>query len=556
MKYTEEQERIFQFVQYDSNHGIIDAVAGSGKTTTIIESATYIGSSKKVLFCAFNRSIRKEIQNRFARKGFDHIIVKTMHALGFDILNTNSTSRYKVDDFKYTPIIDDYVQKYAEHSLKELLKLDEIPENPMDKNQKEVLKNYLYQYKYRLKEICTKYRLTLTPDNFEAFKDMVLHFGIFNHTQQESTQFNLKLKLYWKANNYLLDRGNTIAKNLKKIDFADMLYLPYAWQLYPQTKFDLLFIDECQDLSNSQIAVAFKYIKKTGRVLSVGDPYQSIYGFAGADINSYNRLKSLANSRSLKLSKCFRCPSNVIELAKNFREDISPFKHKEGDIYNIRFNEVISKVKPGNLVISRVKSPLLELLFMLLDKSITVEVHEDDIKEVLNSLRFMFSREELKSTEDLENLLNKVKKRKIYFIEKEASNIIDNAEKAKIIAYEIHLLNLKLGFIQKQMYINLDIDTIDELLKRIKKLISGGPNAIKLSTIHRAKGLENDVVFIINYDSLPLYRDNQQDWERIQERNLKYVALTRAKKTLFLVNSKETETEEDEGSLFDELDWL
>jgi len=42
MNYTEEQKKVFHFVKFDSNHGIIDAVAGSGKTTTIIESASFI----------------------------------------------------------------------------------------------------------------------------------------------------------------------------------------------------------------------------------------------------------------------------------------------------------------------------------------------------------------------------------------------------------------------------------------------------------------------------------------------------------------------------------
>ena len=70
MIHTEEQKKIFNFVKYDSNHGIIDAVAGSGKTTTIVESVELIDQSKKVLFCAFNNSIAKEISNRFSQKEF------------------------------------------------------------------------------------------------------------------------------------------------------------------------------------------------------------------------------------------------------------------------------------------------------------------------------------------------------------------------------------------------------------------------------------------------------------------------------------------------------
>ena len=93
----------------------------------------------------------------------------------------------------------------------------------------------------------------------------------------------------------------------------------------------MLFVDECQDLSKAQLAVALKYVKKSGRVIAVGDPCQSIYGFTGADIESFSRFESLLkNHNKLTLSFCFRCPNNVIEYAQNFREDIKPFKDKDG----------------------------------------------------------------------------------------------------------------------------------------------------------------------------------------------------------------------------------
>ena len=65
---TPEQERIFNFIKFDSNHGIIDAVAGSGKTTTIINSIDFVQNDKTLLFCAFNKSIRDEIQERILNK--------------------------------------------------------------------------------------------------------------------------------------------------------------------------------------------------------------------------------------------------------------------------------------------------------------------------------------------------------------------------------------------------------------------------------------------------------------------------------------------------------
>jgi DNA helicase-2/ATP-dependent DNA helicase PcrA len=76
---------------------------------------------------------------------------------------------------------------------------------------------------------------------------------------------------------------------------------------------------------------------------------------------------------------------------------------------------------------------------------------------------------------------------------------------------------------------------------------------VKIYTIHRAKGLEADRVFILNYSRLPETKIGQNEWEMEQEINLKYVAITRAKKVLYLINESKPELEKKEGSLFDIL---
>jgi hypothetical protein len=73
-----------------------------------------------------------------------------------------------------------------------------------------------------------------------------------------------------------------------------------------------------------------------------------------------------------------------------------------------------------------------------------------------------------------------------------------------------------------------------------------GDDAIKISTIHRAKGLENERVFILEYNKLPIKRI--LEWENIQERNLHYVAVTRAVEELYLCNE---ETEPDDLDVID-----
>ena len=57
-----------------------------------------------------------------------------------------------------------------------------------------------------------------------------------------------------------------------------------------------------------------------------------------------------------------------------------------------------------------------------------------------------------------------------------------------------------------------------------------------LSTVHKAKGLEADRIFLLNPDEMPLKWHNQQEWELQQERNIKYVALTRAQSELYFMH--------------------
>lgn len=557
MNYTEEQLRVFNFVKYDSNHGIIDAVAGSGKTTTIIDSASHIDRSKKILFCAFNNSIAKEISSRFMQKGMGEIQVKTMHALGLDILKSNFPGTFRMESDKYSKLVDQFLEhESSQEILRDLCDLNDIPVDSQNKIDQYQLKNFRSVIKSTAIDACNKLRLTLTPFDLAAFKNLVKHYNILNERKLTSKSIDDEISLYFEIVKRVVAKGNELAQKTFLIDFADMLYLPFEWKLTPLSRFDLLFIDECQDLSRSQLAVALKYVKKEGRILSVGDPHQSIYGFTGADIESFKQIKDLPNTVTLSLSKCFRCPDNVIELAQHFRADISSFAPKEGFIKKIQYDEVIQHVKSGNLIISRTKAPLQVLIFKMIDKSITIEVHEDEVKEFMNDLRFLFSKDELSAASVYRNgndFFEKVVERNVYFAEKKTQKFKTKQDKENFLAEEKHLIEAKVDFIKKQLSINPGIQNINALLKRIEQLISGGNDAVKLYTIHRAKGLENETVFILDFDLLPLYRDGQKDWEKTQERNLKYVALTRTKKNLFLVNSEPLIEIDDGASLFDAL---
>jgi len=76
---------------------------------------------------------------------------------------------------------------------------------------------------------------------------------------------------------------------------------------------------------------------------------------------------------------------------------------------------------------------------------------------------------------------------------------------------------------------------INQLTEYINRLFSDDNAPVALCTVHRARGLEAERVWIIEPDIMPAVWKNQQDWQREQEHNLLYVALTRAEGRLFIV---------------------
>lgn len=564
MTFTPEQESIFQFVQSGTGNGIIDAVAGAGKTTTIMECARFAGThSSSILFCAFNKSISKEIGEKLGKRGLNNVTVKTIHSLGYQMLEANKSLdiRINVQEYKYDKLLkSEEVQRVLKPYYENILGIHNLQPETAETNKYEAfaIKKLVFKINGRLLDINQKFRSTLTKDTFEDFRNLVSHFGIFNDLDMKMKLFEYELQQYHQATLALLKIGNDLAKGTLTMDFTDMLYLPYEWKLDSLVKYDFLFIDECQDLSKSQLAIVAKYGRETSRVLAVGDPRQSIYGFTGADIESFDRVKTMFGASQFPLTSCFRCPSKVIDIAKTIREDISGFKKEPGVVSDITTDQVYSLAKPGDLIISRLRAPLLILVFGFIDKSIRVQIHEDEVKEVINELKNIFKHEELHARIDnypgkLDGLKAVVLKRWEWIIQKEAERIVDPHERKMRIDDERNYLKQRLEFLNRKFeQWKQNCPTMADVIEKVREFVSATTNSIRLSTIHRAKGLENERVFILDYDELPMRHLEQRLWETIQELNLKYVAVTRAMQELYLVRDAKVEVLK-EKSLFDIL---
>lgn len=494
IQYSGYQNDIFSFGENGRGHGVVEAAAGSGKTSTLVELARRLSAknpSANIIFLAFNKHIADELSTRLAGTNAS---ARTIHSVGNSAV-TGSVGRTTIDARKYNTLAQEWVEK-------------NILRFPEDER-----KDAAAEVPGVLVKLVNFARLTLVDaKDFAALDAMCLHFDI--EVAYPSLLFG--------ALPTILEQGKDAARNKKIIDFTDMIWLPVALNLNLQ-KFDFILCDESQDLSACQLELVMKMCKPDSRVVFVGDRNQSILGFAGADNLSVNKIISRTNATTLPLSICYRCPASHIRLAQmvvpsiearpNAPEGEVIFADKEGDLQKM--------VQAGDLIICRLTAPLIKECIKLIKDKVSARVRGRDIGK------------------DLVSLLKKVGKMQgfsydkvVAFLESYRAQQEDFLRQKKADESMIESLNDRVSCLQVCAESFLDAKSISQLSAEIEALFDDNRPAVWLSTIHRAKGLEADRVFILKPEKLPLRWKNQQAWSYEQEKNLLYVALTRAKKTL------------------------
>ena len=101
---SEYQKIIFEFITKGSGNAVINAKAGSGKTTTLVEAMKLLPVKEKALFVAFNKAIANELETRV--KDLKNVSVKTYHGLGYAIFRENYGNRSEIQEYKYTAYIN------------------------------------------------------------------------------------------------------------------------------------------------------------------------------------------------------------------------------------------------------------------------------------------------------------------------------------------------------------------------------------------------------------------------------------------------------------------
>ena len=478
LEYSDYQLDIFDAVENGDTNIAINAVAGSGKTTTIVSACKRLKMNERdVIFLAFNKLIVEELKTKLS----GYAEVSTLHAFGFNILKKLYNHKeygmfIKVDSWKY--------QKYVKQNVFSLSSII-TPDTDAAKvfgfccN---VAKLYalarvnLIQYSEndlsQLRNLCDEHNLLTLFDEVEVCNIML-------------------------ADAYKMPKDMVI-------DYTDMIVLPLFHKEYIPT-YKYVFIDECQDLNRAQremMLCASKY----GRFIAVGDRNQAINGFAGA----------------------------MIRLAQEIVPHIEA--HKGAIKGEVLHTKQLSKslFKENDMVLCRTSAPLVGLCMKLIETGITAVVKGKDIAQDLKNLI------ENANTTDIKQVLA--------YLENEKQKCINTIKEERkcdeaTAKNSTRYLNLEDRCKCIENICMYSIENTTQLKSYINRMFTDEKieNAVMLSTAHKSKGLEANRVIILLPDKLPLKYPHQQQWQEMQELNLKYVALTRARKELIFVDLKEAE---------------
>lgn len=365
------------------------------------------------------------------------------------------------------------------------------------------------------------------------------------------------------------------------IDFDDMLWVPLALvrtqgATWPeQFRFDWIFVDEAQDLNSAQRAVvlACRGARKStqndgnGRILFVGDPNQAIYGFAGADCDSLARIAAQTDATRMKLDVCRRCPRSHLAIARDIIPGIRPLATaEEGEhdhfsstalaIAKIRdLREAAGDRKPVILVISRVNAPLRSFHEELRKMSIPAKkVGDKDgqriealIEEIVTEANGdMRKALQLIKSDTIARYETRLTSREVWTAGVHDVSQLDDGARARI-RQSVRTRRADLAQL-RTLYFN-DSAAVEaerrppaseaEWHERLQVHLKGRAGEfVQLASIHSAKGLQADHVFILDAGKLPWDARSVRDWQRQQEWHLTYVAYTRAQKGLYTILSR------------------
>lgn len=479
---TQQQDIFNWFSSGEKRSLVVRARAGTGKTTTIIEGVKR-APEHQILMAAFSKPIAVELQKRLPPRAE----AKTLHALGFKYIGRYSGwGKLDVDGDKRGKSLT-------------VMADPGIPDG---------LIKLITNLHTAAREIEPFVVLKGKPSDLI---DLAVRFEHVPDDEWEGKGWDLNrcCEVAFKAMQLAMEKTNII-------DFADMIFLPLVMK-WVRPWFDMVVVDEAQDMTIAQLALATGACRRSGRICIVGDNRQAIYAFRGADSNSLDRLKRQLDAVELGLTVTYRCAQVIVDLAKTFVPDYEAAPGAvQGTLDKCDQDQMIASAKPGDFILSRTNAPLVRVCMAILKRGVRARVKGRDIGKgviiLINKMR----------ANNITELLAKLG-------DWHANECAKAMEKLPEAAAEE-----RVNFVTDQkMIIEALADGATNILSVIQRctdLFSDDTAAaVVCSTVHKAKGLEAERAFMLE----GTFRKGGE------EDNICYVAITRAKNHLTKVSGFE-----------------
>lgn len=552
---TYQQDILDFFLNNPQSNMLVNALAGSGKSTTACMLSEHSKTSD--LYIAFNASVVEEFKKKIKNPKTK---VMTMHSLAYSVMLYNVEQESKdsgekpkgfgsqrskrtvsLDNFKPHKILDEEITKrygrYIEFAKRVFLK-----------------DNYVNLY-----NLC---RLTLTDmssnkDVSRLINDHVLflYYGDEGYSAPDISEITSTLKI-------LDTKSKQQFETQGVIDFTDMLWITFNklkydnWEVPYWALYTNIYCDEVQDFSNIQLNF-LKFIKRTkGRYVFIGDFHQAIYNFAGANAQAFNQIpKMFAPVETFDLPICYRCAkSHLSRVNREYGIPILPCDNAPmGFVKTIDKNKISEYAKAGDMVISRKNKWIAEVVLDLARNGTPIFIED---KEMVEAIKRQILSSKCTSVGTLEKFLQKVisnyNKKLFEIVSKNVHDGGNEEERLEAVLEAVAETNSKidntsflLEILEGYLENHASSDSISKFSNFIDKLLNTtpSPNCVRLCSIHKAKGLEATNVFVLNEAKINYDFRNSKE-QNIQEKNLSYIATTRAKEGLYLVKepSKTTTT--------------
>jgi len=462
---TDEQLHILDLARSTTANLMINALAGTGKTTTL-EMIEHAVPTKPVLYLAFNRKIADDATKRMATT----TTVRTFNSLGHRIW-AKATKQFKPDPKK----VPDLLRAMIETESRET-------------------KRKLWECFWEIVNgVATAKAIGYIPQGHSMHKKRLADLATLEDALDEAPD---GFVVQW------IDRLLTIsigAAYSGSCDFNDQIYMPTLFSgTFPE--FPLVLVDEYQDLNPVNHEMIRKLTKH--RLIGVGDPFQSIYEFRGAESGGMARAVQTFKMTECDLSVSFRCPRRIVE---HVRWRVPKFKWvKEGGLVGTNQNLTFDH-SDGTTIICRNNAPLFKLAMQFLNKGLSVQVLGSDIGPRLIATLRKLGSPDLDRAELLAAIDSWLEAR----LTRGSKSAKDTAECMRVFAS--HGANLTQA-----------IAYAEHLFAQKGKTI--------FTTGHKAKGLEWPTVLHLD----PWLCDDTE-----QDRNLRYVISTRSSDRLIEINSED-----------------